>query len=84
MQNMPGYHLREYGWGKGQTGGKICSSTFVLTAFISFGQFNIHHINAPTNYWIFYFNDNKKDLMLSLTKGISAIFLSCLICPPIK
>jgi len=53
VQNMPGYHLRKYGWGKGQTGGKNCSSTFVPTASISFGQFNIHHIHAPTNYWIF-------------------------------
>jgi hypothetical protein len=35
VQNMPGYHLRKYGWGKGQTGGKNCSSTFVPTAFIS-------------------------------------------------
>jgi hypothetical protein len=26
----------------GQTGGKNRSSTFVLTAFISFGRFNIH------------------------------------------
>jgi hypothetical protein len=53
VQNMPGYHLRKYGLGNGQTGGENCSSTFVLTAFISFGQFNIHNVNAPANYWIF-------------------------------
>ncbi len=35
-QSMPGRHLRKYGWANEQTGGKICSSTFVLTAFISF------------------------------------------------
>jgi hypothetical protein len=28
----------------GQTGGKNCSSTFVLTAFISFDLFNVFHI----------------------------------------
>jgi hypothetical protein len=82
VQNMPGYHLRIFS--QGQTGGKNCSSTFVPTAFISFGQFDIHHINACTNYWIFQFNHNKKNLMLSLTKEICAKILSCLICLPIK
>jgi hypothetical protein len=38
---MPGRQLTKYGWANGQTGGKNRSSTFVLTAFISFGLFNI-------------------------------------------
>jgi len=33
--------FRKYKWGKGQTGEKNRSSTFVMTAFNFFGQFNI-------------------------------------------
>jgi len=43
-KNMPEYHwicFRKYERGKGQTGGKNGSSTFVLTAFNFFGWFNI-------------------------------------------
>jgi hypothetical protein len=43
VQNMPGYPLRKYGWASGQNGGKNRTSTFVLTAFISFGLFNGFH-----------------------------------------
>jgi hypothetical protein len=32
---------RKYEWGKGQIGGKNCSSAFVLTAFTILGRFNI-------------------------------------------
>jgi hypothetical protein len=31
----------------GQTEGKFCSNIFVLTAFISFGLFNIFRQNMP-------------------------------------
>jgi len=41
VQNMAGYHqicFRTYESGKGQTRGKNCKSTFVLTAFNFFGR----------------------------------------------
>ncbi len=36
--------LKKYEWGKGQTGGINCSSSFVLTAFTILSQFN--------NFWL--------------------------------
>jgi len=41
---MPGSHLRKYGWENGQTGGKNSRTTFVLTAFISFGLTNVFRL----------------------------------------
>jgi hypothetical protein len=45
MQDVPRYRLivsySKYEWGKGQTGGKKCSNTFVPIAFNFFAGFNI-------------------------------------------
>jgi hypothetical protein len=38
---MPRHNKVKINRANGQTGGKNCSSTFVLTAFISFGLFNV-------------------------------------------
>jgi hypothetical protein len=40
-QVSPNFFCRKYERGKGQIGGEICSSTFVLTAFTALGRFNI-------------------------------------------
>ncbi len=49
VQNMPGWvSLEKKMHGEnGQTEGKFCSNIFVLTAFISFGLFNIFRQNMP-------------------------------------
>jgi succinate-acetate transporter protein len=40
-----------------QTGGKNRSNTFVLTAFISFGLFNVFHINYKViEMWVRHVN----------------------------
>jgi hypothetical protein len=41
VQYMHGCHLRKYEWGKWAEWRKNSSHTFVLTAFISFGLFNV-------------------------------------------
>ncbi len=51
MQNMPGCQLRKYGWGKWAD---WRNNTFVLTALISFGRFNIHLWQSSTSA---YFDD---------------------------
>jgi len=38
-------------WGKGQTGEKNCSSTFVLTAFNFLGRFNIFPLVGDGSLW---------------------------------
>jgi hypothetical protein len=42
---MPRHDKVKINRANGQTGGKIRSNTFVVTAFISFGMFNVFHIN---------------------------------------
>jgi hypothetical protein len=42
-QNKPRHDKVKINRANGQTGGKNCSSTFVLTAFISLGLFNVFH-----------------------------------------
>jgi hypothetical protein len=44
---MPGCHKVKIKRAIGQTGGKDRSNTFVLTAFISIGLFNIFHPSPP-------------------------------------
>ncbi len=51
-QLSPIFFVEKNEWGKGQTVGKNCSSTFVLTAFTILGQFNISHFNRSIYIFI--------------------------------
>jgi hypothetical protein len=46
---MPRHDKVKINGANGQTGGKNCSSTFVLTAFVSFGLFNMHNVLDVVN-----------------------------------
>jgi hypothetical protein len=60
-QNMPRHDKVKINRANGQTGGKNLSTTFVLTAFISFDLFNIFPDFGPLQFlcyfiWGFFFN----------------------------
>jgi hypothetical protein len=69
MKNVLKYHLlffQKYEWGKGQTGGKNHTNTFVLIAFTILGQFNIfHYIVGSKHDWA---NSSSSQVVAKLDK----------------